>query len=946
MSVGTGSLGYVRDLRGFADWRLISQSEKRVIVEILPGQVISGWGVQSGNAYVSSISVPSLGGVNLVVVQVRASNDTRLLERAESLADCVANAGTFYYAIEQPVDNGRRWDDGLPFWDAAGALWDQAPSLTVHLWSDFTPNVCTVLAEVLLVFSTVGMPVPDLGPEKAPNGSFEGWAGGLPTLWTVAAASPATSVTQDVSSVGVSGESSVKIRSVGGTVRLWDDAAGNWWDAAGAAWDLVANPYAELTQVQKMRLGAIYAISGYYRTDEGSPTFVPYWRFGIPGASQFIQTDGVGIAGTYTALPATQGEWRFFYLEFRGWADSDAAELLLRGWNGGGGLAPSGNVWFDDVKFRRVWRWMFADPRISSEPPAVSTQSRDIYFGGKTVGSGNLEIINSDDHLNRLLHSLDWLNREVRVWMGGVFPDGQALLRQDFRQEFAGLIDTVDAEPGANVSLSVLDLRDGFSSDVPRDAYRGFPDVEEGESETNRPLLFGSKTAIRPMRISRDTAVGGASFGGYGVYEVCDPTDSPAGIRAVSAVYAFVDAGEAEVFDTSKGTLLVEGTDYTADLTLARINLLRDAKITILDASNNVIEWTDGTARAVGLGTGNSHFTPRTLCEHLQERMLTLSSGITVTYNEATNKVTIAKSSGTLSLIITGGTYPDKSVYPTIGFTGGANRSGFLSYDADDAMFADADDDHHIRVNATGYKDDASGTYTGTPGAAIKLGCDIVRYLVSIFLRRPEAIDPYSFVAARTLAPQSLAIFQRETLTLREVIDRIELTCGADCVVDGDGLFYFTVATDDVTASVVDLYERDFLSFKVGLAMRDIYPQVIVTFDRTPDGENLRGRTRDNIEVPTRYGRTETRWFETFLESDADCVVRADAIAAQASGAKRLADVEVKGKLSGARIGTKVRITHSRTVDSSGGLNANLFRVIAIEKQPADSRVSVTLVEV
>ena len=95
-----------------------------------------------------------------------------------------------------------------------------------------------------------------------------------------------------------------------------------------------------------------------------------------------------------------------------------------------------------------------------------------------------------------------------------------------------------------------------------------------------------------------------------------------------------------------------------------------------------------------------------------------------------------------------------------------------------------------------------------------------------------------------------------------------------------------------------------------------------------------------------RYGRSPSREFDTYLTDDGDAVDRVEALAELASRARCLATVQVKGKLTRARIGSKVRLTRMRGVDVSGSLDAALFRIIAIEKAHLGAVANATMVEV
>lgn len=936
-----GQLGLVSNLRGYSDWRDQSNSEKRLIMELAPAAVLSGWVVFSGSTYVVTPPVTTLDMVTLPVTSVRAGDDPRPLVRAESAADCVATPGSFFLEEIHP-DTGARWDDGVTLYDTAattGPWWD-LNQLYAHLWSESSPNDTTVAAEYLLVIASAGMVVPDLGPEKARNASFESWTAGSPDSWTAAVANALTTVNQDTTNAAVSGVTSVRITSATAAYGEWDDGS-SVYDAATPLWDSAQNPYGELVQTHILRSGAIYAVTGYYKTDAGAAALLPYVRVGVPGSGQFIASDGFSSNGSWMALPATQGEWRRFYLEFLSWTTSDTGELALRGWNGGGGGGASGNVWFDDVTFRRVHRRLYAEPRVAkNSSPQVSMSSRDITFGGKTVASAGFSFINLDDRYNQIAASLDWVGHEVRTYVGGLLGDGTALPRQDYRQEYTGSIRRLEVGIGG-VKVDVRDIRDKLNVELPSRIYATteFSQLADGYDGSSRPLFFGSRTGISGIPLTTDA-------NGYRTYEICDTDGSPAGIVAVSAVYAYESDQAADDRDTAARVALTLGTDYSVDLSLARVAILNDCRVIRILPEANKLDFNDGSVRVATLTPGV--YTPRLLVAHAQTRMRAVGAAdLNCTYNESTHLPAFSKGAGSLSLLINTGANANNSAWDLFGFTESADKTGSLSYAADTAIFTDADSEHVVRIDATGLKDDASGTYTGTAGGTIQKGADIVRYIVSVLLRRPDAIDGASFASARSSAPQNLAIYLKQPTNLRDVLDRIEWSCGADVVVDGDGLFYFTVADATVPPNVVDLMERDFLSDPaIAYEDSDLYQTVKVTFDEDPTTGEVRTRSATNSGHPVRYQVTKPKTFDTFLTSDSDAIARAAAMADLCSFARRTAQVDVKGKLGGARIGSKYRVTHSRAADPTGALSAVLFRVLSVTKRPIDGRATATLVEV
>lgn len=164
MSVGHGRLGLRSGLRPYSD--LISQSaaERFALVEMRPGRLITSWSVYSGTTWVAGVQ-QVFGGITRDVVAVRTALDAGLA-RVETLADCVATAGTFFYDPEAATSDVR-WGDGVTHWTDGVTRWGQFPKLHVHLFSGADPNITSVEALLGFYFAPRGVIHPDLGTSKA-----------------------------------------------------------------------------------------------------------------------------------------------------------------------------------------------------------------------------------------------------------------------------------------------------------------------------------------------------------------------------------------------------------------------------------------------------------------------------------------------------------------------------------------------------------------------------------------------------------------------------------------------------------------------------------------------------------------------------------------------------------------------------------------------------------
>ncbi|MGE0454454.1 MAG: hypothetical protein AB7O37_20600 [Vicinamibacteria bacterium] len=481
---------------------------------------------------------------------------------------------------------------------------------------------------------------------------------------------------------------------------------------------------------------------------------------------------------------------------------------------------------------------------------------------------------------------------------------------------------------------------------LPLRTYSGgdFADLEVGLDGKPRPLFLGVAEGISPNGIARDGSTG------YRTYEIADTYGAPAGLGGVDAVFAYVDQAAADARDQGRRLLLVAGTDYQVDLGAGTIEVLSDVQVLEVVDGENALDWNDGSVRAATITPGL--YTPRTLAAAVQAAMIAAGTAAAVaSYSETAHVVTIARSSGSpLSLLLDTGAAADRGIWRTLGYTGGSDLAGLTSYTAPQALFVDADLDHVLQVNARGLVDDAAGTYTGTPGALLELGPDFLAYLAGAVAGRPELVDVATQVAGRAAAPQLLTLYLASSAQLREVLEWLEYSGGADVVSGDDGRLYYVPGDAEVPPQVVDLYDRDFLAFAMGKTWRDVYAGVVIEYAADPTTGNVSTRAQPagtaQTAVPTRYGRPNWRAFRTLLRSSVDATARAIDFAGKAGTLRRVIRATVKGKLARATVGTKVRVTRARGISTTGRLDAVLFRVLSIEKDPLRAEQACSLVEV
>jgi hypothetical protein len=199
----------------------------------------------------------------------------------------------------------------------------------------------------------------------------------------------------------------------------------------------------------------------------------------------------------------------------------------------------NGNLWIDDLRFQRIYRFHYYEPRLAADSiPQVEAATARLFFGGKTVGVGEARIINQDGLYEGILGQLVLDGKSAQVCVGGEFQDGQTIGREDCRVSYPGEIQDVDVTD-ARITLR-LEAQTFMTVVLPLKGYKlaDFPNMELNREGYARPLYFGKGgwtdqaiRYIRPTRTARDATTQ------YGEnYEICDPTDSPAGISDITVV--------------------------------------------------------------------------------------------------------------------------------------------------------------------------------------------------------------------------------------------------------------------------------------------------------------------------------------------------------------------------------------------------------------------------
>lgn len=911
--------------------------EKHIFLEVRGAKEVTGWSPDQGTTYLAALELEWDNALRDVVGVV---TNQGILTRRETLADVRSTAGTFFYKLFEGTAT-HRWDDGVSRWDDGVLLWDQLSFLYVHLPDGTNPNIAPsrIVAQFGFFFSNAPETHPTLGREILLNGDFENdltnWflgggsatvaassaeplAGTKSALWTLNAASSNFKVLAQ--SISLNAEQDYRLlflysirldASARLQPRIQEGASNEWVQVDGRSWDSVA-PSTENSRLMptlgQLRLG-----------------FLDF-RTRIAG------THVVNLLGLADAFSGTVITW------------DDGVSLwddgILR-WDSLG--ENPGEIRLDNVSLRPIHRWEPHEPRLSARSiPSVELGAGDVFFESQRVGSGNVSLVNADGFMDALPSSVALVGQKVVIRQGGRIPG-----ETDFDipagamvKEFSGVTRKVDISDGA-LALSLEDSRRILLRNLPSRVYSfaDWPNLDTAIENRSRSLWYGSIDGISPNRVDLTT-------NGFGIYELADPTDMPNGIQSVSIVYAYLDGEAADAKDATRRIALTVTTDYTVDLSLAQLTIVRDVRIIEITVENGALDFDEGGSELTAF-LDPGVYTPSSLATEVAAKMTAAAvATISSSYSESTHLFDVSTSGGTINLLAKTGANKSISGWSELDFDKKTDKNGATSYTAEASGFTSPEKDHFLRINGTGSEDDAAGTITGTAFATIELGTDIARALWTLDLGQdPGGLDEVSLVAARSLAPTTLGVFLSEPTEAREIFLKLQISNRADISVDGAGLFRYIVQEPGVVPSdVVYLHDADFESFETEETASDVYRKVVIGHSQDPSTAEFAEASAEDTLVPILYDRTNVKTLNTFHITDhnaKDCadVFLASAIAPpdKVSFVARIAESRVPGQ--------KFLITRRRGVSSSGVLSNNLFRILSIRRLPLAGTVQVKAIQ-
>lgn len=935
---GHGALGLRDRLKDFVQLIDTSASEKTVIVELQPVQEVTGWAPDQNGAFVSAVDF-SFDGVRVDIIDVRSLIDATL-ERVETVEEVRAREGTFFYDPEQEFGPTGLWDDGVTEWDDGITRWDQFTQLFVHLTGGVDPDETTIVAVHSFGFAPKGLVQPQFGPEKLLNGGFEDFTGGKADDWDT------------LEDTGF-----IEWDSVG---PLWDDSVTLWDESLAALFQNTENfregdssICMDVDSSNVLSIGQslndaftirkTYRFYGAYFTEGDVTAQIAITDVPPTAIFSMLENGRDKIANVvYIPLRATGGEWRRFSIDFV--AHAEDLRFILRAIAGAG----SGQVCWDDVNVRRVWSYNFFEPRVEpSAIPETRTGSHDAFFGRKNIGVGSINLVNANDYFYELVPELEWGNQNALVFFGGEFPPGhpddisQEILLEDFERAFSGLMQDVSTED-ESFTTDIQDLRSFFHSTIPINLYdvgqQASLSLSPNLQGNPRPVFFGEKENINPGRIS-------FAANDYGIYEIADTSDAPAGIFSIDQVFAYLDDTAANERRIDSRLLLIEGTDYVTDLPNGQFSIINDVGPFFIDDTNNKMDFNDGAVVVATLTPGL--YTATGLAAEVDAQMSAVSSqSILVTYDQTTHLFRIASSGATILLIKTG-VNAELGTWKTLGYNPSTDTPNVAAHVADNPVFEDADADNFLRTDAKGFEDDAQGTFTGIPESLINIGADVLRVILIKYMKKAaNIIDEDSFTEARTLAPEEVSIYLNKPTSTKDIFDRLEFSNGANIIVDADGIVSYRVDVTAVGTNVPIVDDNDIEVFEGGFDISDVYQTIRILYDKDPSQGNFQAVEATDPGVIIRLGRPDIREFVTFLKRIDDARERANIFLALArESPRRLVVNLLGGRYIRLEVGDKINLSRVSALGIDGTIQDEIFRIISIRKKPTTGKVNMELVD-
>lgn len=880
--IGHGSLGLRDNLRPFTELVLESAGQKHVFVELRGSKLKNdGWMPLANQPGIWTNAISEVfDGIVRHVVGVRVLG--AILSQMENQSGVVNTPGSYSY-------------DGV--------------TLIVQLPGAADPRTTDVLVQFGFHYSNVGVELPLLDRDRLLDGGIEAWTTPQDATFYsesfIGGANP-----------GTLNRDSVIVAPDGGIYSCrFDDS-------------LSAGTGNRLHQAISFTSAGPHSFSGWYRTPANIAAGVTARIAVQDAATRWLQRDGRNwsVSETWLDLTPTGGEWRRYV--FHHLMPSEGVSTAHVGIFNSSGGAVTERVWFDGLRFSRISRWVYYEPAIPFESmPSREIQRADRFYGRSSVGLGGLTILNTNGRMEALLGSYDFTQQEALVREGGRFAKGgnEILAEDQWTAIFAYMSKPRVDDRSAQVDLE--DVHAIWNSPLPQNTYPPYPNLATIDEGRLRPYVFGFVPHARPATVDK--------ISGLGQFEIADPLTGshPNGspllvVPTASAVYEDFQAGEEA--DATRAVAPV-AAEYTFEAPTGQIHfILPPGPVRITDGENDRLNFvSNSVTRVANLTPGLYRIrgSAPSLALHIQDQMraATGAADVDVTYSSVTALLTISYTgAGNFQLLASTGVDKGRSILPTAGFIQSTpDYTGAVTYTATQAVLAAG---RSFRADLSGYIDDTLGTYTGTASIMIRKAADVLVFILRVIFGIPvDRLDLPSFVAARTSAPQILAMYlgslgndggEKE---FGDVVQALEQGGALDLILDGE-VFRLRTRDDTVPAGVLDLYDRDFLSFRAWYDAQDVFDLVRVSYSQDPSTGAWNTSERGSPQAELRYFRNDPKVFKTYLSSADDALARREALYAEVTTAPIRYAFEVKGSCLRKMVGDKVRLNRINMLGGSGKL--------------------------
>lgn len=890
--------------------------------------VLTSWSFVSGNAYSTPITEAN-DGLPLEIGSV-TTTDGDWLDRVDSAALCGTTSSSYYFA---PASDGV----------SPGTLY-------VNLPSSGNPNNKGVEIGFWKLFGSSGTIEPLLGSERVTDPQLDNWTDVLtPTSYTVLSTGTDLQVQRDAVSTYNNSTYSAKVVALN-----LGAGSSNGISQGGIV----------------LTVAGVYHVRVVYSTGRDLPATGQARlrvRTRVAPSALYLGSDGRHTYGTGDGLElqSTGGEIREALFAIRipvgSAAGIQVAFLLL---NNGAGAMTSGSINLYYMSLRAAYRYDFAEPRLTTAGlPSLEVSNNDIFMGAESVGIGSLKILNTDDqYMETLLEGFDVVGRVAQGWIGGGFGNGQELPLGSCQSGFRGTTQSFSVDD-LSASLELQDTRSLLGTVLPVETigrrYAGQPGVSDNDTGRPVPILIGApKYNMKCPRVSLETTKR------LPIWLVNDPTYSTGSdIMGQVAAWAYTDEDAANRRDTNRRV----ACEFTSDNATGLVTLFSNpGPFEVLGDStsadvvrevkpNDTLDFVDNvTTRAGALTPGL--YTCTTLAAHAQTVMNAFGGGtFTVAYSNTAHTFTFTKTGGAgiFSILLNSGVNKHRSAFPLFGFSSNTDQTGASTYTSSVVLYDETRaDQFFIRIDATGYRDDAAGTYTGITGggdtAIIYQGPDILRFLLVKILKRPMSeIDATSFNAFRGVGKMTHVIYlggfgPSQRLTVQDIIDRIEVTTYTDIVMDGQGKWFWKsrpVSSSELTTLATKapiLTDRDFIEFRTFKSAEDTYAGVSMAYDEDPVTGEVKSREAANTLVQLRHNRAGTRVFDGLWFEAVDAQSQAWNMMLLAVLPRRHYEFTCKGRLLGKTVGDLIKIRRTRMLgpEAANMANDDVARILAISIDP------------